>query len=183
MKILFEQEPFTPKNSVFRTPKFFAWKIKKEFIGFFLQFDASGVSMAVPSQCVHECVDMKALQKEDMTLIILGSVVAAIVLMVIICIICGVCIKRKKQQEKMRHLLSPNSESHTPTYRTMAFTENMEGTADTLEKFKRNPTHITSSPMMPMAAAYQVIDQMHSSARSKIVGALFLGQAEYFSFP
>ena len=36
----------------------------------------------------------------------------------------------------------------------MAFIENMEGTADSLEKFRRNPTLTTSSPMMPLPAAY-----------------------------
>ena len=93
-----------------------------------------------------------------MTLLIIGSIILAIILFVLVCFICGVCLKKKQQDEKMRHLTSSGRENFTPSYRTMAFTENLEGTVDTLQKYKRGPTQTTTSPMMPnMPPTYQVI--------------------------
>ena len=71
--------------------------------------------------------------------------------------IAGICCKKRNQDEKLKRLISPNSdrENLTPSYRNMAFIDNLEGTADSLEKFRRNPTMVTSSPMMPLPAAYQ----------------------------
>ena len=83
---------------------------------------------------------------------------AAIILIVLVCIITGIFCKKRNQDEKLKRLISPNSnrENLTPSYRNMAFIDNMEGTSDSLEKFKRNPTFVTTSPMMPLPAAYQV---------------------------
>ena len=92
-----------------------------------------------------------------MTLLILGSVLLGIILIVLVCIIAGICCKKRNQDEKLKRLISPNSDRDnlTPSYRNMAFIDNLEGTADSLEKFRRNPTMVTSSPMMPLPAAYQ----------------------------
>ena len=95
------------------------------------------------------------LPEEDLTLLIVGSIVLGIVFLVLICIIVGVCVKKRKRDEKLGKIMMPRDEM-TPSYRAMAFTENMEGTADSLVKYKRNPTFVTSSPMMPLPAAYQV---------------------------
>ena len=111
--------------------------------------------MYVPKQCV-KCDEGEYIEKEDITLLIIGSILLGIILIVVICIICGICAKKRNQNEKMKRLVSPNVNAITPTYRNMAFIDNLEGTTDSLEKYKRNPTLVTSSPMMPLPAAYQV---------------------------
>lgn len=66
--------------------------------------------------------------------------------------------KKKQQDEKLRRLVSPNGrENFTPSYRNMAFTDNLEGTVDSLQKYKRGPTQTTTAPMMPnLGTNYQV---------------------------
>ena len=116
--------------------------------------------LKVPKQCL-DCENNGVLLKddEDFALLIIGSCLMGIVCLVLICIIVGVCLKKKKQDEKLQKLNGPiRSNEMTPSYRAMAFTENMEGTTDSLVKYKRNPTYVTSSPMMPLPAAYEVKD-------------------------
>jgi len=106
------------------------------------------VKLEVPPQCVKSCNEAKYMEEEDVTLLILGSILLAIILFVLVCFVCGVCMKKKQQDEKLRHLTSSGKE-FVPSYRNMAFTENMEGTMDSLQKYKRGPTQTTTSPMMP----------------------------------
>ena len=114
----------------------------------------------VPQQCVYDCDNPGGIllrDDEDFALLIIGSCLMGIVCLVLICIIVGVCMKKKKQDEKLQKLTAPMRNNElTPNYRAMAFTENMEGTTDSLVKYKRNPTYVTSSPMMPLPAAYEV---------------------------
>ena len=112
-------------------------------------------SLNVPKQCMKNCEQGVLLPEEDLTLLIIGSIILGIVCLVLICIIVGVCVKKRKRDEKLQRIAMPKDEM-TPSYRAMAFTENMEGTADSLVKYRRNPTFVTSSPMMPLPAAYQV---------------------------
>ena len=114
--------------------------------------------MEVPAQCIKSCNEPEYLPEEDLTLLIIGSVLLAIILFVLICFICGICMKKKQQDEKLRRLVSPNGrENFTPSYRNMAFTDNLEGTVDSLQKYKRGPTQTTTAPMMPnLGTNYQV---------------------------
>jgi hypothetical protein len=124
---------------------------------YFLKVDEEGNLMLVPQQCaLAYCNDGEFIEDEDLIPLIVGSAALAVVLIVIICIICAVCIKKNKRDEKLRHLLSPNAgrETLTPAYRPMAYTSNMEGTAMSLDQYRRGPTTATSSPMMPLPAAY-----------------------------
>ena len=77
--------------------------------------------------------------------------------------------KKKQQDEKLRRLVSPNGrENFTPSYRTMAFTDNLEGTVDSLQKYKRGPTSTTTAPMMPnLATNYQVRNRVKSRVQTK----------------
>ena len=112
----------------------------------------------MPAQCIKSCNEPEYLPEEDLTLLIIGSVLLAIILFVLICFICGICMKKKQQDEKLRRLVSPNGrENFTPSYRNMAFTDNLEGTVDSLQKYKRGPTQTTTAPMMPnLGTNYQV---------------------------
>ena len=114
--------------------------------------------MFVPKQCIRSCNSATYLpDPEDMTLLIIGSILLGIILIVLVCIITGIFCKKRDQNEKLKRLISPNSnrETLTPSYRNMAFIDNMEGTVDSLERYRRNPTFVTTSPMMPLPAAYQ----------------------------
>ena len=118
--------------------------------------DHLGDPLQIPKQCIETCDEATILDPEDQTLLIIGMVLLAIVLMVIICIICGICAKKRQQRDKLKRLISPKSDEMTPSYRNIAFLENMDGTLDSLQKYRRNPTMVTSSPMMPLPAAYDV---------------------------
>ena len=131
--------------------------------------------LKVPKQCVSNCDDTGGVllrDEEDFALLIIGSCLMGIVFLVLICIIVGVCLKKKKQDEKLNKL-APIRNEMTPSYRAMAFTENMEGTTDSLVKYKRNPTYITSSPMMPLPAAYE-----NNQVRSQSLKSVRLEDAE-----
>jgi len=130
--------------------------------------------LKVPKQCVSNCDDTGGVllrDEEDFALLIIGSCLMGIVFLVLICIIVGVCLKKKKQDEKLNKL-APIRNEMTPSYRAMAFTENMEGTTDSLVKYKRNPTYVTSSPMMPLPAAYE------NNVRSQSLKSVRLEDAE-----
>ena len=136
----------------------FSARILYSIILVFEQQTETKAKLEVPAQCIKSCKEPEYLPGEDMTLLIIGSILLAIILFVLVCFICGVCLKKKQQDEKMRHLTSSGRENFTPSYRTMAFTENLEGTVDSLAKYKRGPTQTTTSPMMPnMPPTYQVI--------------------------
>ncbi len=110
------------------------------------------------------------MDEENLIPLIVGSIVLALVLIVILIIICAVCIKRKHRDQKAKHLIAGNvgRDAITPAYREMAFTSNMEGTADSIAQYKRNPTIVTSSPMMPLPASYSVRTKYRISFKTPI---------------
>ena len=68
--------------------------------------------MNVPKQYIKTCQDCpkaENLDGEDMTLLIIGSVLLGIILIVLICIIAGIFCKKRNQDEKLKRLISPNS--------------------------------------------------------------------------
>ncbi|XP_040573091.1 uncharacterized protein [Lepeophtheirus salmonis] len=105
--------------------------------GTFKMKGLNGNPVAVPAQCIGDCVTKKHTEKQNyLILIIIASVVVAFLIFISICILCAVQSKKRRLDEKVKPF--PSNTEIAPNYRTLQYANSLQGTVSSMKRIKED---------------------------------------------